>query len=428
MEEQVVVTCPHCGFSRKFAPGAIPSGATRANCPKCTQQFTLSPDTMVTQTAGPAVPPPGETITESEPVPPKTVKPPPPRTRTLTFSFNGTAMDYFSIWIVNALLKFLTIGIYSAWAKVRKRRFFYGSTTLNGETFEYLADPIALFKGWLIGVGVFFIYMIANRVSSIFSIVIGIAFFLSVPWLVVRSRMFNSRNSSYRNIHFSFYPDYRQAYLVYTLLPILTPFTLGLLAPYTLYRQRKFMVENTAYGMTPFSFKATAGDFYKLVGKIVLVFLAVVVVIAVLTSFLGGSELVGAAKMSGNVKGKFSLLAFLPMLIFLPLYICVGVYAQTALANLTWNSTIVGDNNFRSTLRARDMIWLYVSSAAAFFFSLGFLMPWATVRLARYRFGRLALLTTGDLDNFVSSAREPDISATGEEIGDIFGVQVDMGF
>jgi uncharacterized membrane protein YjgN (DUF898 family) len=336
-------------------------------------------------------------------------------------------MDYFGIWIVNMLLKLLTVGFYTAWAKVRKRRFFYGSTMLNGEPFEYLADPMALFKGWLIGVGAFLIYMIANSISSKLSIVIGIAFFLVIPWLVVRSRMFNSRNSSYRNIHFSFYPDYGKAYRVYAWLPILTPFTLGLLAPYVIYRQRKFMVENTSYGMTPFSFTATAGDFYKLIGKIVLVFVAVIAVIWIIMHSLGGQELIGAARTTGNVKGKLSALALMPMLSFMLIYFCVGIYAQTALANITWNSTIVGDNNFRSTLRARDMIWLYISSALAIVCSLGLLTPWATVRLARYRFGRLALMTKGDLDGFLTAAREPEIGAAGEEIGDIFGVTVDVG-
>ncbi len=35
-------------------------------------------------------------------------------------SFTGTAGDYFRIWIANIALTLLTLGIYSAWAKVRK--------------------------------------------------------------------------------------------------------------------------------------------------------------------------------------------------------------------------------------------------------------------------------------------------------------------
>ncbi|MGE5663254.1 MAG: DUF898 family protein, partial [Deltaproteobacteria bacterium] len=66
--------------------------------------------------------------------------------------FRGTAREYFGIWIVNMLLKIVTLGFYTAWAKVRQRRYFAGSTLLAGEPFEYLAEPGALFRGWLIAV------------------------------------------------------------------------------------------------------------------------------------------------------------------------------------------------------------------------------------------------------------------------------------
>ena len=42
--------------------------------------------------------------------------------------FRGDPKEYFRIWIVNLALTILTLGIYSAWAKVRKQRYFYLST------------------------------------------------------------------------------------------------------------------------------------------------------------------------------------------------------------------------------------------------------------------------------------------------------------
>ena len=44
------------------------------------------------------------------------------------FSFTGNASEYFGIWIVNLLLSIVTFGIYTAWAKVRRLRYFYGNT------------------------------------------------------------------------------------------------------------------------------------------------------------------------------------------------------------------------------------------------------------------------------------------------------------
>ena len=57
--------------------------------------------------------------------------------------FTGRAGEYFGIWFVNLLLSIVTLGIYSAWAKVRTERYFYGNTSLAGANFEYLASPIA---------------------------------------------------------------------------------------------------------------------------------------------------------------------------------------------------------------------------------------------------------------------------------------------
>ena len=66
------------------------------------------------------------------------------------FEFTGTAAEYFKIWIVNIVLSIATLGIYSAWAKVRKERYFYGNTWVNGSSFQYTADPIKILKGRII--------------------------------------------------------------------------------------------------------------------------------------------------------------------------------------------------------------------------------------------------------------------------------------
>lgn len=41
--------------------------------------------------------------------------------RVRPFSFTGSAGEYFRIWIVNIALSIVTLGIYSAWAKVRTK-------------------------------------------------------------------------------------------------------------------------------------------------------------------------------------------------------------------------------------------------------------------------------------------------------------------
>src|SRR3954464_11448441 len=76
-----------------------------------------------------------------------------PLQQSVPFQFTGRAGEYFRIWIVNVCLSVITLGIYSAWAKVRRKRYFYGNTLLNRAAFDYTGDPKAILKGRLLVLG-----------------------------------------------------------------------------------------------------------------------------------------------------------------------------------------------------------------------------------------------------------------------------------
>jgi len=76
------------------------------------------------------------------------------------FVFHGQGGEFFRIWIVNIGLTLLTLGIYSAWAKVRTKRYFYGNTELEGDRFDYLGDPIAILKGRILAVALLVAYQV----------------------------------------------------------------------------------------------------------------------------------------------------------------------------------------------------------------------------------------------------------------------------
>src|SRR3569623_2722255 len=52
------------------------------------------------------------------------------------FEFTGTGPEYFRIWIVNLLLTLSTLGIYTAWAKVRRVQYFYRNTRVADSVFD----------------------------------------------------------------------------------------------------------------------------------------------------------------------------------------------------------------------------------------------------------------------------------------------------
>src|SRR6187402_1366842 len=82
-----------------------------------------------------------------------------PRRVLFPFEFRGDGGEYFRIWIVNLLLTIVTLGIYSAWAKVRRLRYFYGNTYLDGHSFEFHGRPLAILKGRLIVFGAYLLFV-----------------------------------------------------------------------------------------------------------------------------------------------------------------------------------------------------------------------------------------------------------------------------
>ena len=51
------------------------------------------------------------------------------------------------------------------------------------------------------------------------------------------------------------------------------------------------------------------------------------------------------------------------------------------------------------------------------------LIPWAMIRMARYRASRLTLLAHGDLGGFTAEER-PERDATGSELSHFFDVEI----
>src|SRR6201999_3387822 len=103
-------------------------------------------------------------VAPPEPAAPETAIAPAPEPRTLLFSFRGTGGEYFRIWIVNLALTVLTLGIFSAWATVRTRRYFRGNTFLGDHSFDYHASPVRI----LIGRAIALILLLGYNISVTF--------------------------------------------------------------------------------------------------------------------------------------------------------------------------------------------------------------------------------------------------------------------
>jgi uncharacterized membrane protein YjgN (DUF898 family) len=347
--------------------------------------------------------------------------------RTATVEFTGNAGEYFKIWIVNIALTVVTLGIYSAWAKVRKLRYFYGNTSIEDGHFDYHAKPKAILIGRIIAVGMLFAYYLLSQYAPVAGLVLIIVIVLLVPVLIVRAKVFQLRNTSYHGLRFNFQRNYKESFIVFYGGALITLFSLGLAAPSATYMRNKFVANNAGFGQTLFEFGGRQGEFYAIFWRSVGLALLGGIGIALIIGGVGASlgALAGDASSGSGLAAQ--ALAFLIMLPLFAFYVAIGIYVQTRQRNYVWNSMTLGGNRFESTLSIRSMVFIILSNAVVIALSLGLMIPWAQIRLARYRAEQMTVHLADNWRDYIA-AKDGHGSALGEEIGEAFDVDVDLAF
>lgn len=329
--------------------------------------------------------------------------------KSLPFIFHGKGSEYFRVWIVNILLTILTLGIYSAWAKVRNAQYFYGNTEVSGSRFAYLASPWSILKGRIIAVVAFVVYSLASHFYPIAGLILSILLFALLPAIVVRSLKFNRRMSAWRNIRFGFDGQVWQASQVFLLWPLAGTLTLGLLMPVALYKQSKFIIENTRYGTARFSLASCGKPYYMIYLSAAVIGLLAALVIGLLAFVLPG-------------------LPAITSLISVVVYFYLYAFISVRTTNLIFNNSALNDGDFSFHCNWQEGSYLKLVFFNSLFtlLTLGLYYPWAMVHVAQYKAQHLALNAYPDLDGFVA-AEADNVSALGEEFGDVFDMDVGMG-
>lgn len=339
--------------------------------------------------------------------------------------FSGRAGEYFGIWIVNVLLTILTLGIYSAWAKVRTERYFYANTRLAGSSFEYLADPIRILKGRLIAYAVVIALGLSSHFMPVLYVLLLLALFACMPLIVFLSARFRARYSAWRGVRFRFVHGAGEAYGPFLGWPILSALTFTVLYPLMKRRQHEYMVTGHRFGTAAFGFQAAIEPYFKpwliAAGCAVAAFVLLVLVAMVTTI---GAAAAGASDGAGAVVLGLMIVS---MAGFYLAMIAVGVFLRTRYTNMMWNhASLEGGHRFRSTLHAGRVMWLYLGNLVAILCTLGLATPWAMVRLARYRAECFELVANGGIDGFLADT-DGERAAAGAELSDALDLGMDIG-
>jgi len=335
------------------------------------------------------------------------------------FKFIGTGSQYFGIWIVNLLLSILTLGIYSAWAKVRRQQFFYQHTFLNNHRFDYTGDPIRILIGRIIAVTILVFQSVTQSFSPFIAGLLAIALFIGFPWLIKQTYLFTARNSRYRNIRFHFDGKIVGAYIVYLMWPLLAIVTLGLLTPLAHYAHKKYFFDSMRFGKHKARLNIGIAQMYAVYLKASLLFFAVIGGAITLLWFMNmGTNILSMP--ANQTKGIFFVL---PMMFFG--LITAWMFFNAQMTNLIWSNVKIANNYFYSRITTLGLLWITVSNWLLLSLTLGLFFPWAKVRMAKYRLENMGILWQDDPDNLLGSSQE-DVSATGEEVADFLGFDLSL--
>jgi len=340
--------------------------------------------------------------------------------------FHGKAGEYFSIWLVNALLTMITLGIYSAWATVRRRRYFYGNTEISGDRFDYHARPIDILKGRIIVFVGLVLFFILSATLPFITLVFMLAFLALIPWLVIRSWRYNAIMSSFRGIRFNYHCRIGRAYWVMYLAPILLIISaymimgwfamiasslsnlnatliigglgvllflvaLAVVQGIIAAMNHDLYINNMFFGKLAFNADLSK----KALIKIVLISFLIMLPFLVITGLLMGSlfvSIIFAFAMGANdpVMMNSLILGNILNIILAFIILMIGglvasAYLIVAQRNYVFSKTKLGDKlRLKSTLSTGSYLGLMAVNTLIVIFTLGLGTPVAEVRLARY--------------------------------------------
>ena len=347
-----------------------------------------------------------------------------------TFEFRGTGKEYFRIWIVNLALTILTLGIFSAWAKVRTRRYFNGNTFVAGHAFEYHAAAWRILIGRIIAASLLIGYELSVLVKPIYMlpwlVVLGFAF----PWLVNASLRFNARNTSHRNVRFNFTGEYFEALVAYVIWPLAGFGSLFLLMPAARRARDYFWVNHHTFGGRSFRTEFSNKRIYAIFLIGLLMFIGVIAALgfgfyaavkylppvvahsgAHTAPHTGKSNPFGAAEIVVMIVTWIVAYSFIVM---------IPSIVETMIVNLALKNTKLDERHrLNSRINPFVVAWITVTNAILTLLTIGIFYPWARVRLTRYETRKLSILVDGDIDAYTTEALAMQ-NAVGEEIGSVF--------
>lgn len=391
---------------------------------------------------------------------------------TYPVEFHGRTSEYFKIWIVNIFLTIITLYIYSAWAKVRTKRYFYGNTSIDGSTFEFHATGGQLVVGRLIAAALLITYTFSQGISPTLSLVALATIVLMFPWAIWRSLKFNARASSFRNIRFAFDGTAGVPYFNFLIIPLIVLavlsaagyllylefghltsddlatappqtvaiagaailiiflFIMSIIVPFIHRNMISYSHNNHRYGTAKFAAEIKTGRIFGI--HFVTLLLSILTVVLVGGIFYGAYQLITSTpSLIENMEHldpyMEEIASVAIYLILIPASGFAVAYFKSSIRNHRYNATKIDSRvRLNSSTGTWSLWWLSFSNLMLLILTIGFAYPYTKIRTARYFARRTSITVTGGLESFTENEKSK-LSVMGEEMADAFDVDFDIG-
>lgn len=374
--------------------------------------------------------------------------------RALALSFTGSGSEYFRIWIVNLLLSIVTLGLYTPWAKVRRLRYFYGNTMLDGHAFDFHGNPLKMLRGFLLVGAMLVAYSLARRVSPMASLVAMLAIAVLWPALMRAAMQFRLAKTSWRGLRFRFHGDLAGAYKAFApiFVPGLALLAIGLgvsdqthpprwylqafgavvlitmlVGPLIWWGMKRYQHDHMGLGSWRTWLDLGPGPVYLLGLKILGVMLLMLLVFGLAMIVVGiifGVAVHGLGSGKPDPSAVMAMTVVVTLVSWLALLLVPMPFATARAQNLIWGHTACEAVSFESSLRFRSLFWLYVRNWLLMVLTLGLYWPFAAVAVYKLRVQSIKPQLHGDLDRLSDSQHAAMTDASGDVAGDLFGIDI----
>lgn len=379
--------------------------------------------------------------------------------RALQIRFTASGSEYFRIWIVNLLLSILTLGLYRPWAKVRRLRYFYANTLVDGHAFDFHGDPWKMLRGYLLVGAMLLAYSVAGRFSPTAALIALSIVAVLWPALLRASMQFRLANTSWRGLRFRFSGSLGGAYraLLPMFVPALLLAVLGLevqdrqhppswylrdlgivmllalvLGPFAWWNFKRYQHGHFGLGQWRTRLAISPRRVYGLTLRVLGVWLSSSLAVVA----MGAALAAGLAIVAGRNGGGLSFMQNKPMLIaltavtglafyFLMLVVPIP-YATSRAQNLVWSNTLCDELRFDSRLGFKALLKLTLKNWLLMVLTLGLYWPFAAIAFYRLRVEAITPQLAGDIDLLQAQAASGASDASGDAAGDLFGIDIGL--